>query len=173
MILPEQNEAPRSCWQQLSEWLLALLLTTTISLACLQIALRIFFNSGLLWIDPLLRYLVLWVGLLGAVVATSRGKHICLDLVGKRLSHVRPYLEIMTDLFSLLASAGLGWAGWLFISGEMKFGTTMLLGVPSWGWNLIFPLAFGLMALLYLVILLKRISGLLRPSSKSERPRHQ
>ena len=157
------NDHQLSRRQQLGEWLLSLILTSIILLACLQIVLRMFFQSGLLWIDPLLRYLVLWVGFLGAVIATSRSKHICLDLLQKRLVKMRPYLQIMTDLFSLLASAGLAWASWLFIKSEIEFGTAILLGIPSWGWNLIFPLAFGLMTLQYLVILLKRVAGLSRP----------
>ena len=50
--------------------LLVILLTAMIVLACTQILLRNFFDSGIVWIDPLLRVMVLWLGLVGATVAT-------------------------------------------------------------------------------------------------------
>ena len=65
---------------RLEEIFLCLLLTAMIGLACLQILLRASFNSGLMWADPMLRYLVLWVGLFGAAAATKHGKHIAIDV---------------------------------------------------------------------------------------------
>ncbi len=105
------------------EKLLCLLLAAMIILACVQIFLRYFYSSGLLWIDPLLRYLVLWCGLIGAVSATSQGKHIALDLTGGRLPPaIDPWLALLTHFFCILASAGLTWAGWLFLRGEIEAG---------------------------------------------------
>ncbi len=129
------------------EKLLCLLLAAMIILACLQIFLRTVYSGGLLWIDPLLRYLVLWCGLLGAVSATSQGKHIALDILGKRIPPaVDPWLSLLTQLFSTLAAAGLTWAGWLFLAGEIEAGGEGPLALPLWLWNGIFPLAFGLIA---------------------------
>ncbi len=129
------------------EKLLCLLLAAMIILACLQILLRTVFSSGLLWIDPLLRYLVLWCGLLGAVTATSQGKHIALDIFGKQIPPaLDPWLSLLTQLFSTLAAAGLSWAGWLFLVGEIKDGSDGPLALPLWFWNGIFPLAFSLIA---------------------------
>jgi TRAP-type C4-dicarboxylate transport system permease small subunit len=129
------------------EKLLCLLLAAMIILACLQILLRTVFSSGLLWIDPLLRYLVLWCGLLGAVTATSQGKHIALDIFGKQIPPAfDPWLSLLTQLFSSLAAAGLSWAGWLFLVGEIKDGSDGPLALPLWFWNSIFPLAFSLIA---------------------------
>ncbi len=136
-----------SLFDRLEEKVLCLLLAAMIVLACLQIFLRTAVSGGLLWIDPLLRYLVLWSGLLGAVAATGQGKHIALDLVGQRLpTALVPYLTLVVQLFSLLAAAGLTWAGWLFLAGEIKDGGEGPLGLPLWGWNTIFPLSFALIA---------------------------
>lgn len=129
------------------EKLLCLLLATMIILACLQILLRTVFSSGLLWIDPLLRYLVLWSGLLGAVTATTQGKHIALDIFGSRIPpSLDPWISLLTQLFSSLAAAGLAWAAWLFLAGEMEAGGEGPLALPLWFWNSIFPLAFTLIA---------------------------
>ena len=61
--------------------LLVLLLSAMIVLAATQIMLRNFFDSGFVWIDPLLRVLVLWLGLIGATVATRNNRHIRIDLL--------------------------------------------------------------------------------------------
>ena len=163
----KQDKERHSLRHSLEDGLLCLLLTSLIILSCLQIGLRTFFQSGLLWIDPLLRYLVLWCGFMGGVAATGRGKHICLDLVGKRFPGIRPYLVLGIDLFCFLAAGGLFWAGWLFLMSEMEYGAPGLFGFPSWGWNFVFPLSFGLMALNYLWLFTSRLLGLVfgNPSS--------
>jgi TRAP-type C4-dicarboxylate transport system permease small subunit len=144
------------------EAILCLLLATMIILACLQIVLRTFFSSGLFWADPLLRYLVLWCGLLGAVSATSQGKHIALDLTGKRLSPlVRSWVTLVTYLFCTLAAAGLTWAAWLFLGNEIEFGSPGPLALPTWFWNAIFPVAFGLITIKYVLLLLMQIKTVL------------
>ena len=40
---------------------------------------RNIFGAGIVWIDPLLRVLVLWVAIAGAVVATRNDNHIRID----------------------------------------------------------------------------------------------
>ena len=133
--------------------LLSLVLLAMILIACTQIFLRTFLSSGLLWADPLLRYLVLWSGLLGAVAATGRGKHIALDIIGKKMPKtIAPWLALLTHIFCCLASAGLTWAGIIFIQGELEFASGGPLSLPLWFWNAIFPIAFGLIFLKYLFL---------------------
>jgi len=137
--------------QRLEETFLCLLLAGMILLACLQIALRDVFSGGLLWADPLLRYLVLWSGMFGAAVATRMGKHIGLDVVSYLVpAGMKPWLKLLIHLFSTLVSAALTWAAVSFVRNEAEFGGTSLLSIPSWAWNLVFPLAFGLMTFRFL-----------------------
>lgn len=138
--------------ERVETWLLCLLLSTMVLLACLQIGLRTFFSSGLLWADPLLRYLVLWCGFLGAVTATSQSKHIVLDLLTKLLpGRLVPLVDVVCELFCLLVTSWLAWAAISFLRQEIHYGGPGLLGLPSWFWDLIFPLTFGLMAGKYLI----------------------
>jgi TRAP-type C4-dicarboxylate transport system permease small subunit len=146
----------------IEEKLLCLMLAAMIILACVQIFLRFFYSSGLLWIDPLLRYLVLWCGLVGAVSATSQGKHIALDLTANRLPPaIDPWLALLTHFFCILASAGLTWAGWLFLRGEIQAGGEGPLTLPLWFWNGIFPLSFGLMTMKYILLFVMQGRNLL------------
>ncbi len=147
---------------------LCLLLTAMILLACVQIILRTFFASGLLWADPLLRYLVLWCGLLGAVTATSQGKHIALDITGNLLPEkIEPWITFITYLFCTLAATGLTWAGWRFLQSEIEFGGSGPLSLPLWFWNSIFFVAFGCIALKYLLLLILQGKNLFQSGSEA------
>jgi TRAP-type C4-dicarboxylate transport system permease small subunit len=152
--------------------LLCLLLAALIILSCIQIILRIFFSSGLFWADPLLRYLVLWCGLIGAVSATGQGKHIALDIAMNYLpKKIEPWVTLVTHLFSTLAAGGLTWAGWRFLGGEIEFGDSGPLSLPLWFWNGIFPVAFGLITLKYFLLFLKQIKTLFVPSRQTSKDR--
>jgi TRAP-type C4-dicarboxylate transport system permease small subunit len=132
----------------LEEIVLCLLLLAMIGLSCLQITLRSFFSGGLLWADPLIQQLVLWSGLLGASMATARGKHIALDLVVYLVpARFHPWVLALTHLFSTLTVAALVYAACLFLASEVTYGSPGLFSLPSWTWNLIFPLAFALITI--------------------------
>jgi TRAP-type transport system small permease protein len=154
--------------KRLIDGLLCLLLVAMIVLACLQIILRTFFSGGLLWADPLLRYMVLWSGMLGAVVATRENKHIAIDVVGYLApKQVKPWTRLLIDLFSSLVAAILTWAAVTFVRNEHLFGGSLLLTIPSWIWNLIFPTAFGLMTLHFFLAISADIKAL---SSRHRNP---
>lgn len=141
--------------------ILCLLLVMLILLACLQIGLRTFFSGGLLWADPLLRYLVLWCGMLGAVVATREKKHIAIDVVGYLVpEQLKPWLGFLLDLFSTLVAIILTWAAVIFVHNERLFGGSPLLTIPTWGWYLIFPVAFALITIHFLLALVADIRTL-------------
>lgn len=152
--------------------ILCLLLATLILLACVQIILRTFFASGLFWADPLLRYLVLWCGLIGAVSATGQGKHIALDITANYLpKKIEPWVTLVTHLFCTFAAGGLTWAGWRFLRGEIEFGGSGPLSLPLWFWNGIFPIAFGLITLKYLLLFLMQIKALFVTSPQTDSDR--
>ncbi len=148
----------------MEEAILGILLLAMILLACLQIFLRSFFSSGLLWADPLLRYLVIWSGMLGAALATSRGKHIALDLISYLVpASVQARIVLLTHLFSTVVAGFLTYAAYLFIRNEIEYGSSALLTVPSWIWNLIFPLAFAMMTLRFFIAFCQQLKMILAP----------
>jgi C4-dicarboxylate transporter, DctQ subunit len=66
--------------------LIVVLFLLMLSLSIGQVVLRHFFNGGIIWADPLSRRLVLWVGLLGAILTTGEGKHFRIELLDRSLS---------------------------------------------------------------------------------------
>lgn len=154
---------------RLEEALLTTLLTAIIGLACYQIGLRWLTQGGLPWIDPLLRYLVLWGGLIGAALATARNNHISMDLVGYLLGNrARNWLSLLINIFSTVVAAFLVRATLLFIRSEYEFGGPGLLGLPTWVWNLVFPLAFSAICLHFLLNALESVRTLLTGSSSTD-----
>ncbi|MDH4320564.1 MAG: TRAP transporter small permease [Desulfobulbaceae bacterium] len=148
-ILPDGSRTFFSRCGQWCVWLeelfLCLLLTAMIGLACVQILLRVLYNSGFMWADPLLRHMVLWAGLFGAAAATRHGKHIAIDVASFLLPQkVQPWLRVAINLFAAVVCGFLTHAAILFVSEEAAYGGRALLSIPSWVLNLAFPLAFAL-----------------------------
>ena len=139
-----------SLWlfDKLEYLVLVFLFTTMVGLAFLQIFLRIFFATGILWGDPLLRHMLLWVALLGATMATKEGKHINIDVISKLFpDRGKAAIQALTNLFSAVICVFLIQASLKFIRDEFQAGALAFLKVPTWTVTLIFPVAFGLIAL--------------------------
>lgn len=150
---------------------LSLILISMILLACTQIFLRTVMSSGFLWADPLLRYLVLWSGFLGAVAATGQGKHIALDVLSKQMpDSIAPWVNLVTLAFCCLTSAGLFWAGMIFIQGELEFGSDGPLSLPLWFWNSIFPIAFALITGKYLFLSFMQLKQIFKTKTVQGQP---
>ena len=136
----------------IEEFFLCVMLITMIGLASLQILLRSFFNTGFMWADPLLRYLVLWSGLFGAAAATKYGKHIAIDVTSFLLpKKYLPWLNVALNLFATIVCGFLTYAAILFVMEEAAYGGRALLSIPSWLLNMAFPLAFSLISFRFLI----------------------
>jgi len=120
--------------------------------AFLQVVLRNIFDEGILWGDILLRHLVLWVGFIGASLATRESKHINIDLFNRFLSERGKQISLLiTNLFSVFICIVLTKAGWTFVQDEKMMGTTIFSDVPAWYFQIIIPIGFLLMAFRFLV----------------------
>ncbi len=135
--------------------LMVLLLTAMILLAVGQIILRNVWDMGLSWSDPLLRIMVLWVGLLGAMAASRQREHISIDV----LSHYLPVAwkrisRLVTDLFSAAICGLISYHAARFVLMEKEEGMIAFANVPAWWCEIIIPIAFGVMALRFFLFFL-------------------
>ena len=128
------------------------LLISMILLSSGQIVLRNFFDIGIIWIDPLLRVLVLWTALVGATVASRENKHIRIDLIS-RLFTKRFHLgiQVFIGLFTASICAIIAWHGSRWVLMDYQDKLTSFSGLPSWVMEVIIPIAFGLIAIRYLM----------------------
>jgi TRAP-type C4-dicarboxylate transport system permease small subunit len=144
--------------RRLEDLSLMLLLGAMILLAGLQIVQRNFLATGWIWVDELLRILVLWLGLVGAVIATRSDRHITIDVLSRWLpAAVQQPLKVLVELFAGGVCAVLCWHGIRFVQVERSFGATLLGEYPAWLAQAIIPIAFGLMAARYLWRLVRRL----------------
>ena len=144
---------------------LVLLFSLMIVLAFSLIIMRNVLSVGLTWADPLLRNAVLWLGFLGASLATQHDKHIKIDLAGRYLKpKAAAVVGIVTDLFTLVICLLLSDASLTFVRNEMEFRDTLVtigeFAVPSWWSQVILPVGFVLIALRILVRIIHRFGEL-------------
>jgi len=135
-------------------WLVdALLVVSVLSMvviAAIQIITRNVFDAGVIWAEPLLRMLVFWAAMLGAVVASRRNKHITIDVFSRYIpDYPKAILAIITHLFTAIISVLLAYHSARFVIMERDAATIAFASIPSWMVQLILPLSFTLIALRY------------------------
>lgn len=137
----------------LEDGLIVLILMVMIGLAVYQIVLRNVFSSSLVWVEPLLQNAVLWIGLLGAMIASRRDEHIRIDLINTWLKpEARRWLAMVVDLFTCAVCAIVAWYSMLFLFEEMGQGGNAFPGVPSWILQAMIPIGFSVISVRYLIM---------------------
>jgi len=133
---------------RVEDWLLAGLLGGLLALALAQIALRLFFGTGLEWAEPVGRIGVLWLALLGAMGATRSRRHIGIDALPRLLPpRWHRVAWAITQAATAVVCGLLAWYGWGMVAMEREAPAMFVPGVPSWWPMLAFPVGFALMAL--------------------------
>ncbi len=123
-----------------------------ILMAVLQILLRNLLGIGIVWADILVRILVLWVGLVGAMVAGRKGDHIKIDLISKYIkSKLSWIVAAITDLFTAVVCAIVLFYSIKFVRFEYADGIVAFGRIPVWFCQVIIPFSFLVMSLRYFV----------------------
>lgn len=137
---------------------LVILLTGMIVLAFGQIVLRNFFDIGFFWTDEMLRLLVLWLAVAGAVAASRKNKHISIAVLDRFLpDKVNAVVRILLDLFTAGICALITWHSLAFVRTSHEFGDILLGSVPAWIPQAVLPLGFGLIAYRYALFALRGV----------------
>lgn len=139
--------------RRIEDWLIAILVLILVGLAGTQIILRDFFHTGISWADPVMRDLVLWTGMLGALAAVRDEKHIALDVLQRFLSPAMQRIaRVLTFGFAALLCAAVAWH--CLVMFRIDFGgsgTGAGSAIPAWLPETILPFAFALMALRFVL----------------------
>jgi len=146
---------------------LALLLAAMLFVAGAQILLRNLGEGGFPWADEALRIMVLWLALLGGLAASREDRHISIDALARILppagqNLVGAVIAALTAAICLV----IAWHAALFVGESREYGDQLLGELPAWWFQIILPIAFGLMGFRYLVWSVRRLRNLFsRPLS--------
>lgn len=143
---------------------LAVLLAAMIAGSFLQVVLRLVFSTGVLWMDPLLRYFTLWAGFVGAALAAHESKHFSLDLTARFLKGgFGTAVARIANALTIVVCALLAAAAWRFVRMEAESGTTLFnigsFAVPAQWFEIILPVGFCLIILHSALNMFRRASA--------------
>lgn len=133
------------------EILLVIIVLLMVTLSFAQVVLRNLFDHGIMWGDIFLRNLVLWVGFIGASLASKEERHINIDVFSRVLKG-RPKLAVqaIVQLFAAVISSLLANAAYTFVMDERAYNTILFAGIPAWYFQIIIPVGFTLMTLRFI-----------------------
>jgi TRAP-type C4-dicarboxylate transport system permease small subunit len=138
--------------------LLVTLFCILIAFASAQILLRNVFSIGFTWGDGLVRVIVLWLALLGALAAGRDGRHITMGALTRWLpGRYRAAAEILADVFAAIVSAAFAYYSFSFVRDSREYGDVLLGDLPAWWMQSIMPIAFALIAFRYVARAAKRL----------------
>ncbi|MDA1076362.1 MAG: TRAP transporter small permease [Proteobacteria bacterium] len=132
--------------------LLVALLGGMIVIAAYQVIARNLFDTGLLWGDSLVRIMVLWIAVVGALVASRTDDHIRMDVITRFLKPVQiRWLRRFTCLFTSVILGVFAWYSYQFVLFEYQDQAIVFGSVPAWIGEAILPVGMGMMSLRYLL----------------------
>ncbi len=148
---------------QTETYILVFVVLVMVVFSFAQVVLRNVFDQGILWGDIMLRHLVLWVGFVGASLASKEEKHINIDVFSRLMKgRYKPIAQAVVYIFATYITYLLMWASWAFVMDEKEYETILFGNVASWYFQIIIPIGFGLMAIRFaLHALEKSIAGII------------
>ena len=136
--------------KRLEDGVLAVLLIGMIAVAAYQVGARNFFDGGLLWGDALVRVLVLWITMVGAMVGVRRSEHIRVDLLPRLFGALgREVASRISSFFAAVVCGLFSWHSFQFVRYEYEDGIIAFAKVPAWICEAIIPFGFAVMTLRY------------------------
>ncbi|MBU6429754.1 MAG: TRAP transporter small permease subunit, partial [Cyanobacteria bacterium REEB65] len=85
--------------------------------------------GGLMWADPALRWMVLWVGMIGAMVATQAGRHLNMDALARLLpNRFRRWVDVLVNLAAAACCSVLLIVAVPYVAEEQQAGGDAIVG---------------------------------------------
>jgi len=132
--------------------LLVALLSLMVTIAVIQVVMRNFMGAGLIWAESLLRITVLWLALLGAMVASRNNEHIAIDvLVNKLPDSIRYWVMRLNCIITASICFFIAWYSLKFVIDEYQYGGIAFGYIPHWLCEAIIPFSLFIIAVRYLV----------------------
>ena len=125
-------------------------------LPVLEMVLRTVFDTGLRGTSGYVQNLTLWVGFVGAMIASREGRHLNLSTgLSTGMMALPPRAKrianVLAAMISTAVASGLCWASLRFVLSEMESPTRLGGWLPIWAAEAILPIAFAVITLRFVV----------------------
>ncbi|MDH5528077.1 MAG: TRAP transporter large permease subunit [Nitrospirota bacterium] len=139
-------------------WLLhaenAISVTALVAMAALpvlEMALRLLFSKGIPGVTGYVQHLTLWVGFLGAMLASREQRHLNLATGNLKLpGHWGTVTRTVSSVASTAVATGLCWAAFQFVRWEMETPTRIGGWLPMWVAEAVLPISFFFITLRFI-----------------------
>ena len=112
---------------------------------------RNFLESGFIWGDIFLRVLVLWLALIGAILASRKGKQISIDVLSQFIPvPYKAYIQKFNLLFAAIVCCIISYYSGLFVYLEFQDNTIAFGNIPAWVTEIIIPIGFFILGVKYI-----------------------
>ena len=109
---------------------------------------RLFSTNGIPASQVLVQHFTLWIGFLGAILATRQNKLLALTREPLFDEAEKPHLgKWIAKVTTFLVLVALTWGSWELLKIEMQYPIDIAPNIPRWVAQLIMPVGFGLMAI--------------------------
>jgi C4-dicarboxylate transporter DctQ subunit len=133
---------------QTETYILVFVVLVMVVFSFAQVIMRNVFDHGVLWGDIFLRHLVLWVGFIGASLASREEKHINIDVFSRLMQgRYKPMAQGVVYMFATYITCLLTDASWSFVMEEKEYESILFGDVAAWYFQIIIPIGFALMAI--------------------------
>ena len=129
------------------------LLLLMVFIAVFQIFARTLFDSGIRFGDELIRVLVLWISLIGAMVASRNNSHVNIDMISRYLPRrVKNISTVLVGIFTSFICGVMAWFSMNFVMMEKSVGLIAFAGIPVWVCQSVIPISFAIISIRYFLI---------------------
>lgn len=140
------------------KFLVISLIILMLFLASLDVILRFLELGGINWLPKFLRLGVLWLALLGALIATKTNEHIKVDLINRMVKNPR-ILDIISLTFAGIISFVLVLPSYNLVVMTYEFQDRFFSNIPLWIMQVLMPITFALMGLRFFNLAFKRFKN--------------
>ncbi|WP_376695451.1 TRAP transporter small permease [Wenzhouxiangella sp. EGI_FJ10305] len=143
---------------------LSVLFLVLLALGLIQIGFRYCTGMAPQWAEDAMGAVLLWLTMLGGVVASGRLRHARIDLVERWLP-TPAVIGLRRVVFALTAFVclALTWTSLDIVALEYEFQAVAFLDVPNWMVQAIVPIGFAMMGARFLAWAVLPPSGILSP----------
>lgn len=117
--------------------------------------------SGFIWAKELAAFLMIWVGFIGASLATKENKHLVVGIPEKLFpKKILPYVSLFVNIVVFGVTLLIAYLGYEYVSETKAFAdTSLVLKIPLWIVQVIIPASLIVIAFRFVGVTVQILQG--------------